>query len=117
MANPLAAGLGIRRKPDPCALVVFGASGDLTKRKLFPALYALAYRGLLPDRFAVVGVARTEQTTKQFLSGMRAAVKQHARDPYRPDVFGSLAAASLRQAMQDMPELSEISKHIMFEET
>ena len=48
VANPLAAGLGIRRKPDPCALVVFGASGDLTKRKLFPALYALAYRGLLP---------------------------------------------------------------------
>ena len=40
MANPLSAGLGLRRKPDPCALVVFGASGDLTKRKLFPALYA-----------------------------------------------------------------------------
>ena len=43
-ANPLAQGLGLRRKPDPCALVIFGASGDLTKRKLFPALYSLAYR-------------------------------------------------------------------------
>ena len=91
MANPLAEGLGLRRKPDPCALVVFGASGDLTKRKLFPALYALAYRGLLPDRFAVVGVARTEQPTRQFLTGMRAAVKQYARDPFRSDVFESLA--------------------------
>ena len=91
MANPLSAGLGLRRKPDPCALVVFGASGDLTKRKLFPALYALAYRGLLPDRFAVVGVARTEQPTRQFLTGMRAAVKQYARDPFRSDVFESLA--------------------------
>jgi len=92
MPNPLAAGLGIRRKPDPCAVVVFGASGDLTKRKLFPALYALAFRGLLPDRFAVVGVARSEQTTRQFLTAMRAAVKQHARDPFRSDVFESLAA-------------------------
>jgi glucose-6-phosphate 1-dehydrogenase len=92
MANPLAAGLGLRRKPDPCALVVFGASGDLTKKKLFPALYSLAYRNLLPERFAVVGVARTEQTTRQFLTGIRAAVKQHARDPFRSDVFQSLAA-------------------------
>ena len=47
MPNPLAAGLGIRRKPDPCAVVVFGASGDLTKRKLFPALYALERDGKL----------------------------------------------------------------------
>jgi glucose-6-phosphate 1-dehydrogenase len=91
--NPLAAGLGVRRTPDPCVLVVFGASGDLTKRKLFPALYSLAYRGLLPERFAVVGVARTEQTTKQFVTSLRTAVKQFARDPYRSDVFESLAAA------------------------
>ena len=46
--NPLLEGLGLRRRPDPCALVIFGASGDLTKRKLFPALYALAVRRLLP---------------------------------------------------------------------
>ncbi len=90
--NPLAEGLGLRRRPDPCALVIFGASGDLTRRKLFPALYALAYRRLLPDRFAVVGVARTEQTTRQFASAMRRAVKEHARDPYRTDVWESLAA-------------------------
>jgi glucose-6-phosphate 1-dehydrogenase len=73
-------------------LVVFGASGDLTKRKLFPALYSLAYRGLLPEHFAVVGVARTEQTTKQFVTAMRTAVKQFARDPYRSEVFEPLAA-------------------------
>jgi glucose-6-phosphate 1-dehydrogenase len=90
--NPLAAGLGLRRKPDPCVLVIFGASGDLTRRKLFPALYSLAYRRLLPERFAVVGVARTEQTTRQWLSSLRASVKEHARDPYRADVWASLAA-------------------------
>jgi glucose-6-phosphate 1-dehydrogenase len=73
-------------------LVVFGASGDLTKRKLFPALYALAYRGLLPEGFAVVGVARTEESTRAFVSAMRKAVKEYARDPFRSDVFESLAA-------------------------
>jgi glucose-6-phosphate 1-dehydrogenase len=93
-ANPLAQGLGLRRTPDPCALVVFGASGDLTQRKIFPALYALAYRGLLPEGFAVVGVARSEQTTRQFLTAMRGAVKAHARDPYRTDVFESLAGGT-----------------------
>jgi glucose-6-phosphate 1-dehydrogenase len=73
-------------------MVVFGASGDLTKRKLFPALYSLAYRRLLPDRFAVVGVARSEQTSRQFVTSMRQAVKEFARDPFRSDVFESLAA-------------------------
>jgi glucose-6-phosphate 1-dehydrogenase len=90
--NRLAQGLGVRRQPDPCVLVVFGASGDLTKRKLIPALYSLAFRGLLPERFGVVGVARTEQPTRQFVSAMRRAVKQFARDPFRTDVFESLAA-------------------------
>ena len=57
--NPLEEGLRRRRTPEPCALTIFGASGDLTQRKLFPALYSLAYRRLLPEHFAVVGVART----------------------------------------------------------
>ena len=92
MANPLEVGLGVRRTPDPCAVVVFGASGDLTKRKLFPALYSLAYRRLLPEGFAVVGIARTEESTRQFLTSMRKAVKEFARDPFRSDVFESLAA-------------------------
>jgi glucose-6-phosphate 1-dehydrogenase len=90
--NPLLEGLGLRRRPDPCALVIFGASGDLTKKKLFPALYALAVRRLLPERFAVVGVARTEQSHRQFVSAMRQAVKAHARDAFHTSVFDELAA-------------------------
>ena len=46
------------RTPDPCIIVIFGASGDLTKRKLLPALYHLDQSGLLPEKIAVVGVAR-----------------------------------------------------------
>ena len=49
--NPLLEGLRLRRSPDPCAIVIFGASGDLTRRKIFPALYSLAVRRLLPERF------------------------------------------------------------------
>ena len=54
----------LARRPDPCIVVIFGASGDLTKRKLLPALYHLEQSGLLPQDFAVVGVARRplEQT-------------------------------------------------------
>jgi len=61
-------------RPEPCALVVFGASGDLTGRKLFPALWDLFAAGRLPERFAVVGCARTRLDDSGFRERMRAAV-------------------------------------------
>jgi glucose-6-phosphate 1-dehydrogenase len=85
--NPLLEGLRRRRTPEPCALTIFGASGDLTQRKIFPALYALAYRRLLPECFGVVGVARTEMTDEEFRANMEEAVKEHARDEFREDVW------------------------------
>ena len=89
--NPLLEGLQLRRTPDPCALVIFGASGDLTKKKLFPALYSLAFRRLLPSKFAVLGVARTEETDDEFRSRMKEAVQQYGRDEFRDDVWETLA--------------------------
>jgi glucose-6-phosphate 1-dehydrogenase len=89
--NPLAAGLSLRRTPDPCALVIFGASGDLAHRKLMPALYALALRRLLPSRFAIVGVARSEAGDDAYREDMKQAVQEHARDPFREDVWAELA--------------------------
>ena len=88
--NPLFEGLQLRRTPDPCAVVIFGASGDLTKKKLFPALYSLAFRRLLPDKFAIVGVARTEETDEEFKARMREAVQEHGRDEFREDVWETL---------------------------
>jgi glucose-6-phosphate 1-dehydrogenase len=90
--NPLLEGLRLRRSPDACAIVIFGASGDLTRRKIFPALYSLAFRRLLPERFGIVGVARTEQTSKQWVAEMKKAVKEHGRDELRADVWNELAA-------------------------
>jgi glucose-6-phosphate 1-dehydrogenase len=89
--NPLLEGLRLRRSPDACVLVIFGATGDLTRRKIFPALYALASRRLLPERFAVVGVARTEQTAKQWTAEMKKAVQEHGRDEFDADVWNELA--------------------------
>ena len=56
---------GLRPSP-PCAIVIFGAAGDLTKRKLLPALYNLKASGLLPRQLAIVGVARKEKSHEQF---------------------------------------------------
>jgi glucose-6-phosphate 1-dehydrogenase len=66
------------RRADPCAFVIFGAGGDLTKRLLLPALYNLAAGQLLHEAFAVVGVARAEMSDDDFRQHMRAAVKEFA---------------------------------------
>ena len=88
--NPLLEGLQIGRTPEPCILVIFGASGDLTKRKLFPALYSLAFRRLLPEKFLIVGVARTEESDDEFRDRMKEAVQQFSRDEFRDDVWDAL---------------------------
>jgi glucose-6-phosphate 1-dehydrogenase len=90
--NPLLEGLELARTPEPCALVVFGASGDLTRRKIFPALYSLAYRRLLPEHFAVVGVARSKLSDEEFRERMEEAVREFGRDEFRQDAWDSLAA-------------------------
>jgi hypothetical protein len=89
--NPLLEGLSLRRTPDPCALVIFGASGDLTHKKLMPSLYSLMFRRLLPPRFAIVGVARSEQDDDAFREDMKESVRKHARDEFREDVWNELA--------------------------
>ena len=89
--NPLEEGLLLRRTPDPCTLVIFGASGDLNHKKLMPALYSLMFRRLLPPRFAIVGVARTEGDDDAFRNDMKEALQKHARDEFREDVWNDLA--------------------------
>jgi glucose-6-phosphate 1-dehydrogenase len=89
--NPLLEGLRVRRRPDPCILVIFGASGDLTSKKLLPALYALAVRRLLPERFGIVGAARSEESDEDFRARMKQAVQDHARDPFEEEAWQRLA--------------------------
>src|SRR6186997_2358631 len=64
---------------ESCTLVIFGASGDLTRRKLLPALWSMFQSRVLPEPFAVVGVARSEMTNEQFRTRMREAIADFAR--------------------------------------
>lgn len=75
MTNPFRAGLRLERTPAPCVLVIFGASGDLTKRKLMPALWALAEARALPPGFSVVGTARTPMEHDAFREQLRESIK------------------------------------------
>jgi glucose-6-phosphate 1-dehydrogenase len=72
------AAAGPRAKPPgPFAVVIFGASGDLTKRKLIPALYNLAAEQLLPPGFAVIGMATSKMTGEEFRSRLAGEVPEH----------------------------------------
>ncbi|MCB0164465.1 MAG: glucose-6-phosphate dehydrogenase, partial [Anaerolineae bacterium] len=70
---------GIRQVPDPCVVVIFGASGDLTRRKLMPSLFSLVCEKLLPDQFSVVGVARTEMDNDTFRQKIHEGIDSHGR--------------------------------------
>ncbi|TVQ77128.1 MAG: glucose-6-phosphate dehydrogenase [Phycisphaeraceae bacterium] len=65
-------------KPEPCIIVIFGASGDLTSRKLIPALYELDQEGRLPPEVCVLGVARTEKNDEEWRRELRPSVEKHA---------------------------------------
>jgi glucose-6-phosphate 1-dehydrogenase len=80
------------RRAGPCAFVIFGASGDLTKRLLVPALYNLAAARLLPDEFAVIGVARGDLSDDAFRSHMRDALREFTTGPVSPEIVRDLTA-------------------------
>ncbi len=92
VANPLRVGMHNARTVAPCTMVIFGATGDLTHRKLIPALYNLALEQPLPPQFTVVGVARRPFTHEQFRQQALDSVNQFSRRrPVNPavwDTFG-----------------------------
>ncbi|HEV3360303.1 MAG TPA: glucose-6-phosphate dehydrogenase [Pseudonocardiaceae bacterium] len=75
----------------PCGVVIFGVTGDLSRKKLMPAIYDLANRGLLPPGFALTGFARRDWATEDFGDVVYKAVKEHARTPFRQEVWDQLA--------------------------
>src|SRR5271155_1800089 len=75
------------RKADACVMVIFGASGDLTKRKLIPALLNLAAAKLLPEQFAIIGYASNDFTTETFRAQLTEDIKQFASCPVTPEMW------------------------------
>jgi len=80
LENPLREGIRLERTADPCVIVIFGASGDLTKRKLIPALYRLVQERLLPAEFAIVGLSRSQMSHDDFRDKMKTSVAQFSEN-------------------------------------
>ncbi len=91
--NPLREGLNSRTLPDPCTLVIFGASGDLTHRKLIPALYNLAADGALPPAISVVGFARRDKTDEIFRAELEEATRKFSRQSLNDELWKSFASS------------------------
>src|SRR5438270_3621156 len=85
--NPLREGLSTRTVPQPCSIVIFGATGDLTHRKLIPALYNLAADGELPPAVAIIGFARRPKNDDDFRKEMEEAVREFSRQAVRDEIW------------------------------
>src|SRR5207302_2265778 len=93
--HPLRPGLRADSAPEPCAVVIFGASGDLAHRKLVPALYNLAVGAHLPAAFGIVGVSKSAYSHEEFAQGMREAVGRFSRTrPVEPEIWQYVALRS-----------------------
>ena len=91
--NPLREGIADRLSPESCTLVIFGATGDLTHRKLIPALYNLAAEGALPPAISIVGFARREKSTEQFRSELETATRKFSRTPLNDELWANFASS------------------------
>src|SRR5436190_8126962 len=102
---PIPASAQPARTAEPCTVVIFGASGDLTQRKLVPALYNLRHDDLLPDGCALVGFARRPKTDEQFRDEMRAGVSENSGRPIDA-ATGDASATNLRYTQSDFEALA-----------
>jgi glucose-6-phosphate 1-dehydrogenase len=94
----LAAQKGEARPGDPCVVVIFGAAGDLTKRKLIPALYNLLRTKFLPDKFAIVGVTAATYSDEDFREKLTAEINEFATTKVEPQLWKSLVPRIYYQA-------------------
>jgi len=91
--NPLREGLRIKQSAEPCVMVIFGATGDLTHRKLLPALYNLALEHPLPAGFSVVGFARRPYSDEEFRQQALDSINAYSRQkPVNPQIWESFAS-------------------------
>jgi glucose-6-phosphate 1-dehydrogenase len=106
----------------PCTIVIFGASGDLTGRKLIPALFHLFCQGQMPERFRVIGFARREKSDESWRAELRVGVDEHSRPPrrekstweafeknlfyHRGDLTDAAAYQSLEKRLSDLEDMS-----------
>ena len=91
MNNPFRADLVSRSQPESCTVVIFGATGDLTHRKLVPALYNLQVEGALPAGVRIIGFARRDKTDEQFRDGLEGINKKISRSGHDASIWADFA--------------------------
>ncbi|MGH7684655.1 MAG: glucose-6-phosphate dehydrogenase, partial [Vulcanimicrobiaceae bacterium] len=104
-ANPLRAGLSTNRIAEPCNVIFFGASGDLMKRMLMPAMYNLRLGDVLPMNYGIVGFSRTEWEDDGFRSAMKASVDEFSRSGEAKDPLWSDFAKHLSYVSGDFDDV------------
>jgi glucose-6-phosphate 1-dehydrogenase len=113
-ANPRTVGLAKALTPQPCTLVIFGGGGDLSRRKLLPALYNLMLDGALPAQFAVVGVARTQRSDESFRQLAREGIETYSRRPLEPARWADFERALFYQegSLKDAESFRALRKRL-----
>ncbi|HCN27860.1 MAG TPA: glucose-6-phosphate dehydrogenase, partial [Verrucomicrobiales bacterium] len=91
LENPFEETLLRRNRAEPCTVVIFGATGDLTHRKLIPALYNIAACGDLPPQFKVVGFARRDKTDELFRSELEAGNRKNSRQGHNDELWANFS--------------------------
>ena len=102
--NPLREGLSTRAVPQPCSIVIFGATGDLTHRKLIPALYNLAANGELPPAVAIIGFARRPKSDDDFRKEMEEAVRKFSRQAVRDEIWKTFSQSLFYHQASSAPK-------------
>jgi len=112
--NPLREGLSARAVPQPCSIVIFGATGDLTHRKLIPALYNLAADGELPPAVTIVGFARREKSDDDFRREMEEATKKFSRQAVRDEIWKTFAQSIFyhQSEFEDEPGYKSLAQRL-----
>ena len=103
-----------QRKPENCAFIIFGATGDLTHRLVIPSLYNLAATGLLPEKFCVVGVARKGMSNEELRDSLVKGLRQFATRPVDDVIAKQLlqCVTSIEADPKDPPSFEAMRKHL-----
>ena len=111
LVNPAASPMVVRsRPPDPCVIVIFGVTGDLTHRKLAPALYNLAREGDLPERFALIGTSTPLTSAGEFRAQLRESVSKYSRTKPIDETVWRHFAAPLETVTADVKAPEDYQK-------
>jgi glucose-6-phosphate 1-dehydrogenase len=112
--NPLRQGLRLEKVPAPCLIVIFGATGDLTHRKILPAIYNLRRAGLLPTETSVLGFARRPLSDEEFRRDMKASVEKFSRVPVEPALWSDFEAGLYYQQgdFADRDSFSDLAERV-----